>query len=177
MPNWRVTRNFWKLRRRLRKQEEEAKPSVAIPLFQGTLYFVRMLFYVEPTNTDILAVNIGDVQTAIQYATLAAVPISEYASQYGPNNLEVSQTMLNYGIAVTNLVYNDDTVRAWVNDTLNQNKLAAGSSCIVILNPPRALNTDADATKGIQGYHGKANSPYCFVNVHGSNFYGGGPAG
>lgn len=154
----------------LRKRDEEAKPEVAAPLFQGTLHFVRMLFYVEPTNTEVVAVNIGDVQTAIQYATLAAVPISEYASQYGPNSLEVSQTMLNYGIAVTNLVYNDDAVRAWVDDILNQNKLAAGSSCIVILNPPRALNTDADATKGYQGYHGKASSPYCFVNVHGSNF-------
>jgi hypothetical protein len=31
-------------------------------------------------------------------------------------------------------------------------------------------NTDADPNKGIGGFHGKANTPFCFCNVYGQNF-------
>ena len=32
------------------------------------------------------------------------------------------------------------------------------------------MNTDADPTQGVGGYHGLASVPYCFVNAMGSGF-------
>ena len=149
---------------------DAVKARVSSPLFHGTLYFVRMTWFQEANGAQI-AVNIGDINTAIQYATLAVKPISGYAAQYGSNHLDVFPTMLTAGFAVTSGVYNDDAVQGWVNQILHDNKLDGGSSCIVMLNPEgQMLNTDADPTKGVEGYHGQANCPYCFVNVVGSNW-------
>jgi hypothetical protein len=46
-------------------------------------------------------------------------------------------------------------------------QLEPASSCIVILNPREVLNTDADLSQGILGYHDKADAPYLFVNALG----------
>jgi hypothetical protein len=144
-----------------------AQARVSSSLFHGTVYFVRMLWFQE-LNGSTVAVNIGDINTAIQYATLAVKPISGYAAQYGPNHLDVFPTMLTAGFAVTSDVFNDDAVQGWVNQILSDNKLDASSSCIVMLNPPQMVNTDA--TNGVEGYHSKANCQYCFVNTVGSNW-------
>jgi hypothetical protein len=139
------------------------------PLFRGTVHFVRITWFMEANGAQI-AVNIGDINTAIQFATLAAKSISGYAAQYGPNQLDVSPTMLTAGFAATAAFYNDDALQGWVNTILHDNHLDPGSSCIVVLNPPEMLNTDADPSQGFGGYHSKADAPYCFVNVFGSNF-------
>jgi hypothetical protein len=136
------------------------------PLFHGTVYFAHLTFYFEASGA--IRLNEADIATAIRFATLAAVPISGYASQYGPNHLDVSPTMLKAGFSRTNGVYNDDDVQSWVNSILHDNKLDPASSCVVIMNPPQMVNVDA--TNGVEGYHGKANSPYCFVNVVGKGF-------
>jgi len=43
------------------------KARVSSPLFHGTLYFVRMIWFQEASGAEI-AVNIGDINTATQYA-------------------------------------------------------------------------------------------------------------
>ena len=136
------------------------------PPFKGTLHFVQLAFFTEADGGTVTLPS-GDIETAIEYATLATVPISVYCSQYGSNHLEVSPNILSFGIAVTNTVYNDDAVQAMVNSILEQNQLDTSSSCIVLLNPPGAINTDAALADGVLGYHDKANAPYCFVNVMG----------
>ena len=136
------------------------------PPFKGTLHFVQMTFSIA--NGSTVAVGYADVATAIQYATLAAAPISAYASQYGSNHLEVSPDMLQFGVAVKNTRYNDDTLQSWVNSILDRNHLPSGSSCIIILNPLGMTNTDGDRSDQIGGYHDQANSPYCFVNLSGT---------
>jgi hypothetical protein len=147
---------------------DAAKARVSSPLFHGTLFFVRMTWFQEANGAQI-ALNIGDINTAIQYATLAVKSISGYAAQYGPNHLDVSPTMLNAGFAVTSGVYNDDAVRGWVNQILHDNKLDGGSTCIVMLNPEGQM-VNTDATNGVEGYHSQADCPYCFVNAVGSNW-------
>jgi hypothetical protein len=137
------------------------------PLFHGTVYFAQITFYSEASGAAI-AVSLGDVETVIQFATLAAGPISGYASQYGKNHLEISPVVLKAGFAVTTGFYNDDSVQSWVNGLLHDNHLDPAASCIVIMNPPLMVNTDA--TNGVEGYHSKAESPYCFVNVVGQGF-------
>jgi hypothetical protein len=135
------------------------------PLFNGTLHFVQITF---TTTTGSVAVSTADMTTAVQYATLAAVPIAAYASQYGSNAVNVSQTILQFNASVPSAKYNDQTLQGWVNTITNQNGLP-GSACLIILNPHGVTNTDGDINQGILGYHGKANVPYCFVNVFGTN--------
>jgi hypothetical protein len=127
------------------------------PPFKGTLHLVRMSFFSEADNS-VISVSNADVQTAIRYATLAVQPISAYASVYGSNRLRVSPNLLESGLAVTSTRYNDEDVQFIVNSILHQNHLDAGSSCIIILNPPEMTNTDADRKDGVGGYHDKPTS-------------------
>ena len=156
-----------KAQRSLRAADLE-RARVSSPLFHGTLYFVRMIWFQEANGAQI-AVSVADINTAIQYSTLAVKSISGYAAQYGPNHVDVSPTIITAGFAVTNGVYNDDAVRRWVNQILHDNKLNPSTSCIVMLNPEGQM-VNTDAINGVLGYHGKANCPYIFVNGVGSNW-------
>ncbi len=111
----------------------------------------------------------SDVNSAIKYAVAAAVPISEYCSQYGPNSLAVAAGAIPFSAPVTNAKYNDSTLSAWVDQLAKANGLKS-DSCLVFLNPQGVVNTDADATKGALGYHSvsSAGVPYAFVNVTGT---------
>ncbi len=156
------------------KQTLRPRPELAMqprlfgdPPFKGTLHIVKLIFFTEADGGTI-TIDDSDIATVLEYTTLAAVPISAYCSQYGSNRLEVSPNILQFGPAVPNALYNDDRVRAMVNSILEQNHLDADSSCIILLNPPGMTNTDADPADGVLGYHDKANSPYCFVNVLGA---------
>ena len=60
---------------------------------------------------------------------------------------------------VTNGSYNRDMLNNIVNDIIGQNKLPHDRSCVIVINPKGAVNTDADA----QGYHDKGDAPYCYV--------------
>ena len=148
------------------KRTIAARNLAADPLFSGTLYFVQVTFNL--TNQSISISN-ADMATMEQYATLAAPQASAYATQYGGNSLSVSQNVLQFTANVPNGSYNDQTLQGWVNTILTNNGLTAGSSCIVIPNPQGVTNTDGDINQGILGYHGMANSTYCFINVFGQN--------
>src|SRR5712664_1341667 len=143
-------------------------PTIAArePLFNGSLYFVGIDFR---TSAGSLSLNPKDIATAMDYARLAIGPISRYASQYGPNRIDVSPTVLPFSIDLHGSRYNDQMLQGWVNTLVAQNMLPV-SSCIVVLNPPGIVNTDADMRKGIGGYHSIADVPYIFVNLSGQNF-------
>ncbi len=135
------------------------------PLFSGTLVFAQLT---SRTSNGFASVSNKDLATAIAFARLAAVPISAYATQYGPNDLKVAPGPIAFAVDVPGGRYNDRTLQGWVDAIVSQNGLPA-DTCIVILNPPGLVNTDADASKGVGGYHNLANVPYAFVNVMGSN--------
>ncbi|MDA4129102.1 MAG: hypothetical protein OK422_06590 [Thaumarchaeota archaeon] len=138
------------------------------PLFAGSLRFVHATFlnsgksYVVPTP---------DIKTAAQYASLAVVPISEYASQYGPNAATISGDVLPFKASLGGGKYNDRILAAWTDEIAKQQGLSA-DSCLVLLNPRGVVNTDADATQGVLGYHSisPGGLPYIFVNVTGEGF-------
>jgi hypothetical protein len=138
--------------------------AAADPLFNGTLFFVQVAFNLIGRT---ISISNADMAVAVQFAANASGPISAYAGQYGSNALSVSPNVLQFSANVPSGRYNDQILQGWVNTILTQNGLTAASSCIVILNPRGVTNTDGDITLGILGYHGKANSPYCFVNVFG----------
>ena len=68
------------------------------PLFNGTLYFVRITFN---TPTGSFSINNNDIQTAINYSNRAVAPISHYASQYGLNGLGVSQGIIQFNVTLS----------------------------------------------------------------------------
>ena len=148
----------------------EIATTAQTPLFKGTLYVTRITFAIDGASGTSLAVTAADVTTAIRYLGLACPPISAYASAYGSNALRVSPTALEYAVTLPASSYNDQTLQGWIGDIVSQNGLDAAGSCIVVLSPQGVVNTDADSTQGILGYHGIAKVPYCFANVFGQGF-------
>ena len=134
-------------------------------LFSGSLRFVQTAF---ATGNSSLTVPDPDFKVAMQYAALAVVPISEYCAQYGPNSLAVDSATIQFEATLTGAKYNDSILSGWVDQIAKANGLGA-DSCLVFLNPQGVVNTDADATQGVLGYHNMSSSkvPYAFVNVMG----------
>ena len=135
------------------------------PLFAGTLRFVQATFVSSGVS---YAVPPADQQTAVRYATLAAVPISQYASQYGPNSLALDGNAIAFQATLAGGKYNDQTLSGWT-DRIAQEQGLKPDSCLAFLNPVGVKNTDADASQGVLGYHNVSGSgvPYIFVNVMG----------
>ena len=150
---------------------EHARQLRAAPLlfgcdpFQGTLHFVELTLYIEADGSQV-APRTADIQTALEYMQLAAKPISAYCSQYGENHLEVSPVVLKYGVSVVSPTFSDDDLQGWVNDIVRQNQLPKDSTCLIFLNTPRSVNTYAKPSFAL-GYHQKADSSYCFINLLG----------
>ena len=151
--------------------------------FQGTLHFLKITFMVGTTS---LALSDADLTTMLQYTTLALPAIAKYASQYGKNRLAVSSNILELTVNVPSGKYNDDMLQGWVKavaETLIIQKIESSPAnlCIVVFNPDGVINTDADSSMGVLGYHDAVfvpvistfpptliPSPYCFVNVAGN---------
>ncbi len=138
----------------------------AVPLFNGTLFFVRVHFTVQQQNNAVISVSAADFSTAVDYATRAVIPISQYASGYGPNSVGVDRTVLTFSVTLQDNTYNDAQLRGFVNFIASQASLPS-TACVVVLNPIGVVNTTAAAAQGFGGYHLKANIPYIFVNVQG----------
>lgn len=139
--------------------------AVSEPLFSGTLVFVQVAFR---TSRGFISVTSQDLATAMAFARLACPPISAYASQYGLNQVGVAADVIAFAASAPNGTYNDQTLQGWVNQIVDSNRLSA-NTCVVILNPVGVLNTDAEASQGVGGYHNLAKVPYAFVNVMGSH--------
>lgn len=136
-------------------------------LFSGTPHFVQISFDVNGTVTTI---SDADMQTMIQFAALAVEQISGYAAQYGSNSVNVSPTKLTFSVSMPAGNFNDHDLQGWVNSIIKANNLPGSTNSLVIPHPRGTTNTDGDATKGIGGYHGKANCLYSYVNVFGTAF-------
>ena len=138
-------------------------------LFNGTLVFVRMIYHLP--NNSRFGVRTADIQTAIQYAQRAAVPIQRYASQYGSNSIAVSPTMLSLSVTLTGNTFNDGDVQRWVDQIVNTHGLK--DVCLVLLHdsftPGSPRNTDASG--GVAGYHSDTGNghPYCFCRTFGAH--------
>lgn len=139
---------------------------LAAPLFSGTLRFVQITF---TSSGSTFAVPQADVEVTTKYSRLAIIPISEYCSQYGPNSLALAPATVPFTASVAGRKYNDSILSGWVDRIAKDNGFGA-DSCLVFLNPLGVVNTDADATQGVLGYHSISSTgvPYAFVNVMGT---------
>ncbi len=149
-----------------KRRPPRAGAEVSGPLFSGTLRFVRTTFLSGGIS---LAVPDPDFDVAMGYAGLAVAPLSAYASQYGPNKLAVASAPVPFSATVTGGRYNDSILSGWADQIAKANGFGA-DSCLVFLNPQGVVNSDADATQGVLGYHNISASgvPYAFVNVMGA---------
>jgi hypothetical protein len=135
------------------------------PLFNGTLFFVRIVFTIQSQNNAVIAISDADMATAIGYATQAARPISVYATQYGPNSVVVNTGAIPFAVTLPATTYNDQQLQGWVNFIASN---LPSNACVVVLNPPGLVNTFA-MTQGFAGYHSMANVPYIWSSVFGQN--------
>jgi hypothetical protein len=142
------------------------KARVSEPLFKGTLVFVGMTF--NRPNQPPSSVSAADVQTARNYAALAAVPIQRYASQYGPNTVRVSPDIIPFSVMTGN-TFPDEDVWGWVDKIVGDNQLT--NACIVILADSATSPTNTFKAGDFAGYHMMTDKghPYCFCKVLGQN--------
>ncbi len=145
------------------------KGIVTDALFQGTLFFVRVIF--NRSEKPPVSVSAADVQVALNYATLAAVPMQRYASQYGVNRFTVSPNILTVNFTVHGNTFDDDRLQLLVDLIVQNNHLSNG--CVIILHDVTAPDSpqNTDATGSILGYHSISNlfQPYCYCKVFGQN--------
>jgi hypothetical protein len=144
------------------------------PLFSGTMVFVRLIFTITGQPNPI-SVSEADTYTAIDFVRRAVIPISQYASQYGPNSVVVKPDPLTAPVTLKTAQYNDATLQAWIKTIVTQYKLDTKTTCLAFLNPPGVVNTSGAIAQGTGGYHDMGEVPYVFANVAGQNFTLGDP--
>jgi hypothetical protein len=138
------------------------------PLFRGTLVFVQLTF--DRPGVAPFAMNAADLQTAISYSTQAVVPIQQYASQYGRNEVLVSPTLLSHTVTLGGNTFDDDDLQGWVDDIVRINGLS--DACVMVLHDSVTAGgpVNNDAKGGVLGYHFNTGDgkPYCFCRVFGT---------
>lgn len=126
-------------------------------LFNGTIYFANIEFTVQNQGNKVMSVSDADMNTAISYATQAAVPISLYAAQYGQASISISQNPIPYKVNIADPSIDDGHLQSWVNDiALN----LPNNCCVVVLLPPEIDNSSMSRSNGTGGYHSSANVSY-----------------
>jgi len=145
------------------------KATVSNPLFNGTLVFIQLIF--KQPNTPPSSVSLADVQTALSYATLAAVPIQRYASQYGPNSISVWPEVIPFTANLKSDSFNKDQFEGWVEQCAQFVRAQdVNNPCIVILHNRDLANSPSFA-KHRNPFHDMTSdgTPYCYCLVFGEN--------
>jgi hypothetical protein len=150
-----------------RRNVPRAGTRASAPLFSGSIQFVDVTFNASGRT---FSVPPADLATAMRFSGLVAKPITRYAAQYGPNSVSVAGNAIPLSVNLVGNRYNDQTLAGWADQVAKQNGLSG--DCLAFLNPQGVLNTDADASQGVLGYHGfsPGGAPYIFMNPTGSGF-------
>jgi hypothetical protein len=135
------------------------------PLFRGTIHFAQITFQTSGGN---LMISTADMNTIVQYAQHAVIPISEYAAQYGSNSVSISPGLISHTVNVPTASYTDSDVQTWVNDILNQNSLPT-NSCIVIVSPQGLSAPNVGGNGGYHGLTSLSKVPYIVLGVFAQN--------
>ena len=146
-----------------------AKKEVSSPLFQGTVVIVQVIF--EEPNKPPSSMSTADVQTVIEYATLAVQSIHRYASQYGPNRVGVWPKILPFTASLTGNSFTHGQLEGWVDQCAKiARKDGVNNPCIVILHN-RDLPNSPNFSGERDSYHSTTGNgtPYCYCLVFGEN--------
>jgi FG-GAP-like repeat len=147
------------------------------PLFCGTLHLVNMTYSFFPgaASTTPLSASLdaADLQTLAKYIQHAIVPITGYASQYGPCALTLSATFLPFTTPTfENATFDDSDVQAWVDSIANTYGLGS-DDCVIIPCPntqTTPLTNSLAESNDWGGYHKVTSKgiPYNFDYIYGS---------
>lgn len=146
-----------------------ASKAAASHLFHGTLVFVQLAF--EEPNQPVSSLSLQDVQTAVSFATLAIQPIQRYASQYGPNSVAVSPTVIRFAAILTGTSFTISQFEGWVDQCAKTARSqGVDNPCVVILHN-RDLPGSPAFTNNRNSFHSQTGSgtPYCYCLVFGTN--------
>jgi hypothetical protein len=127
-------------------------------LFSGTVHFAQLTFHASSGDK---VMSSADMNQIVQYAKHAVIPISEYAAQYGPNAVNVADSLLTKTVNVPSGTFTDGDLQGWVNALKNDNSLP-NSSCVFVVVPAGITAKDVG---GNSGYHQKADIPYIVAGV------------
>jgi hypothetical protein len=133
------------------------------PLFNGVLHFAQVTFTTGGGN---LVVPTADMNTIVQYAQHAVVPINEYAKQYGQNSVSVSPNLIIDTINVPSGSFGDSDLDGWVNQIASANSLGATDAVFIVFPPGlTGTGTNTSAIGDNSGFHFKANISYVAAGV------------
>lgn len=138
---------------------------MSVPLFSGTIHFVHVTFATPGQN---FAVSAADMQTMLNYAQHAIVPISEWTPQYGPSAVTISPTILEFTANMTSTSFADSDLQGWVNTIVANNGFDTSSTAIVVPCPPQISESSGPGIGANSGYHFIANVPYAVWGMGGT---------
>jgi hypothetical protein len=138
------------------------------PLFSGTLIFAQLIFQ-EPGQPQ-STVRIADIETAVDYMTIAIITIQRYTSQYGSSNVNVFPDVIPFTADLSGDSFTQSQFEGWV-DQCAQIARSDGrviNPCIVILHN-RSLPGSPTFTDNANPYHSVTGdgTPYCYCLVFG----------
>jgi hypothetical protein len=129
-------------------------------MFSGTVYFAQVTFN---TSGGALVVPTADMDTIIQYAQHAIVPIVEYVNaQYGPSTVSIAPTPLTLSVNTPNGTFTQSDLDGWVNQMQTNNGLSSNSAIYVVC--PTGISSNE--VGGNAGYHNIANIPFIVAGVY-----------
>jgi hypothetical protein len=139
------------------------------PLFSGTLVFAQLQFQVAGQPPSAIATS--DVQTALDYASLALIPMQRYISQYGNCDVGAWPDVIPFPVNLPSASFTVSTFETWVDEiaqTASNSK--ASNPCVVILHN-RDLPGAAQFTGNRNSFHGMTGNgtPYCYCLVFTQN--------
>ena len=143
--------------------------TVSSPLFNGTLVFAQIIF-IRQGQPDYF-MSMADMQTAVNYATLAVVPIQRYASQYGPNSVDVSPNVIPFPANLNGNSFTETEFEGWVDEVAKMARdNQVNNPCVVVLHD-RSLPTTPMFTCQRNSFHSitPTGTPFCYCLVFGQN--------
>jgi hypothetical protein len=146
-----------------------ANKKVSSHLFQGTVVIVQVTF--EDANKPPSSMSAADVQTVIEYATLAVQPIHRYATRYGVNRVGVWPKILPFTASVKGNSFTQGQFEGWVDECAKiARKDDIENPCIVILHN-RELPNSPQFSGNSDPYHAATGNgtPYCYCLVFDEN--------
>lgn len=134
-------------------------------LFSGTIYFAQVTFATPGQN---FSVSATDMQTMIDYAQHAIIPISEWVPQYGPSTVAISPNSIEFTANMSSASFTDSDLQGWVNSIVSSNGLDPASTAIVVPCPAQ-ISESGGGIGANSGYHYIANVPYAVWGMGGTN--------
>lgn len=136
-------------------------PRAVPPLFSGTIQLVR-LRAPQRAGPDLRVLD-ASAQLLVEYLERALVPIVRYVRSYGAAEFGLVRTVDELVLPQGRGRFNDSELQAAVDRFARP--MAPAARSVVALGPPGAVNTDADLSKGVLGYHAKGAVPYAYVGL------------